>query len=92
MMLSNFSCHVTPLHKNLNVLNSAIHKFTPAKFMHKLQHGALPKICKVSFEVSLVVIVAKPDLLATKIISYKGFLQILENRLFFLEGLHSGQK
>jgi len=45
MTLSNYGCHVTPLYKNLNVLKlNDIYRLELAKFMHKLHHGALPKI------------------------------------------------
>jgi len=42
MTFSNYSCHVTPL-------ISYIYRFELAKFMHKLHHGALPKICDKFF-------------------------------------------
>jgi len=45
MTFSNYSCHVTPLYKNLSVLKlNDIYRLELAKFMHKLHHGALPKI------------------------------------------------
>jgi len=45
MTFTKYSCHVTPLYKNLNVLKlNDIHQLELAKFMHKLHHRALPKI------------------------------------------------
>jgi len=45
IIFSNYSCHVTPLYKNLNVLKlNDINPIELAKFMHKLHHGALHKI------------------------------------------------
>jgi len=45
MRFSNYSCHVTPLYKNLNVLKlNDIYPIEMAKFIHKLHHGALHKI------------------------------------------------
>ena len=45
MTFSNYSCHVTPLYKNLNVLKlNYVYLLELAKFMHKLHHGALLKI------------------------------------------------
>jgi len=41
MTFSNYSCLVTPLYKNLNVLKiNDIYRFELAKFMHKLHHRA----------------------------------------------------
>jgi len=45
LTFSNYSCHVTPLYKNLNVLKlNDINPIELAKCMHKLHHGALHKI------------------------------------------------
>jgi len=45
MTFSNYSCHVTPLYNNLNVLKlNDIYRLELAKFTHKLHHGALTKI------------------------------------------------
>jgi len=45
MTFSNYSCHVAPLYKNLNVLKlNDIYRFELAKLVHTLHHGALPKI------------------------------------------------
>jgi len=44
MRFCNYSCHVTPLYKIVNVLKlNDIYRLELAKFMHKLHHGALPK-------------------------------------------------
>ena len=45
MIFSNYSSHVTPLYKNLNVLKlNNTYRLELAKFIPKLHHGALPKI------------------------------------------------
>jgi len=45
MTFSNYSCHVTPLYKNLDALKlNDIYRIELAKFMHELHHGALYKI------------------------------------------------
>jgi len=45
MAFSSYSCHVTPLYKNLNVLKlNDIYRLEWAKLMHKLHHGALLKM------------------------------------------------
>jgi len=51
MTFSNYSCHVIPLYKSINVLKlSDIYRFELAKFMHKLHHSALPKMCDSFFQ------------------------------------------
>jgi len=45
MTFSKYSCHVTPLYKNRNVLKlNDIYRIELAKFLHKLHHGVLYKI------------------------------------------------
>ena len=48
MTFSNYSCHVTPLNKNLNVLKlNYIYGIELAEIMHRLHHGVLHKISGV---------------------------------------------
>jgi len=50
-MFSNYSCHVTPSNKNLKALKlNDIYRPELAKCMHKLHHGALPKIYDIVFQ------------------------------------------
>jgi len=93
MTFSNYSCHVTPLYKNLNVLKlNDIYRLELAKFMHKLDHGALPKLLDNFFKY------------ISNIPSYKTrfadnqnyFMQrVCTNsgkKVFLIEGLRSGKK
>ena len=51
MTCGNYRCHVTPSYKNLNALKlNDIYRLELAKFMHKLHHGALPKIFENFFK------------------------------------------
>jgi len=84
MAFSNYSCHVTPLYNNLNVLKlNHIYRLELAKFMHKLHHGALPKTLTIFSKIFLLFINTKPDSLTTKIILCKESVQILEKEIFF---------
>ena len=71
--------------KTLMLWRNDIYRIVLEKFMHKLQHGALHKIYRTIFRNDSCVL-NKPDLLTTKIISWKVFLQILEKRLFLRAG------
>ena len=89
MTFSNYSCHVTPLYKNLNVLKkNDIYRLESVKFMHKLHHGALPKIYNF-FKIFLMFILTKQDSLTTKIILYKHSMQRICAKLW--KKLRSGK-
>ena len=52
MTFSIYSCYVTALYKNLSVLKlNCKYRLELAKFMHKLHHGALPKIFDNFFKI-----------------------------------------
>ena len=48
---NNLKCHITPLHKSLNILKlHDIYKFELAKLMHKFHHEMLPTSFKGLFQ------------------------------------------
>ena len=65
--------------KNLKALKqNDNYRLELAKFIHKLHHGALPKMYDNFFNIFVVLILKKTDSLTAKIILCTGFPQILE--------------
>jgi len=58
--------------------------------MHKLHHGALPKIYENFFKIFFMFILTISDSLTTNIILYKKSVQILEKMYFSQRGCARG--
>jgi len=84
MTFSDYSCHVTPIHKNLNMLKlNDIYRLELAKFRHKLHLVRCPKYMTIFLKIFLMFILTKPDSLTTKIILYNESIQNLEKTIFY---------
>jgi len=93
MTFSNYSCHVTPLYKNLNVLKlSDIYRIELAKFMHKLHHGTLHKIYDNFFQNISNVHSYKTRFADNQNYFIQRVCTNFGKKVFLIDGLRSGKK